>query len=758
MHRSRKFLPINWIAIWEGYKNHRMLRLGILVLTPVAVLIFALLVFVLVGIGLLAIAWFFIGCPVLWAQDVNTGESPPVIYGVIQETAQLNDLGSKIAGTITPPKTSGLQQPITIIGKARCQSSLHGDSIAQILWSHIKLPNHAKAYPLQRPLTLAIHLPRCELKQGMRLNIKDPELSLQKTMLNLAAENTEKPQKSTELSLSRDRRVNTEEVSTPKPTPQAKTTKLPHTDSNSPPIANFPLTAPAPKSKGASNIQPPQQRVVKNSAASQTAQTRARSPVTPSTQPTADSFQPPNLEEDTTPEPIPDPPEVEVEVTRNGCPPRIDEPHDRVIIQTRSISRQSGRIIQETDCSDTEKVFPINKDYQCPNCQDDVRHNSKEAFSRFQKYWIDEVGQLQYINERLYVDETSPYPLVEEPGDCPYDIDWNQDKVYPQVETVYFDRTNTRKVVQACHRKVGQDPHDIAWIHQGCGLTHDFPNNQSRELQRAVFNKDGVEHEARSCRPRGDALPHQFVTSVCEPIRDVDGRTITQMARRKVTTSLGDKFITQDCEPHGNSKPLQSTSHGCANEYVHDWGSGRSYTKVRWYHSLRGQREYVTSCLRSDQFFPHQREVVDYAHDDNAKHSKAKTIIYIEPSEGQRLEISHPQIRDEDPLPYTYVDASVESLSNRATQEDCYLVTPEASFSVYQRADGSEFKHPDSELKPIRTYNCSEHWEYITRLSSGGQTQDVDHQYATGRQYKRKVIYFPDGKLHSRGKWQLTND
>lgn len=805
MPRNKRL--IGWVALWERHKQHKMLRLGLLVLTPIAALLFSLLVFVLVLIGIATVAWLFVGCPTLWAQETSTKviPTPSAIYCVIQETTQLTLQGTKITGTFTTESPApDHRKRITVIGKARCWQSKqgpHGRSIAQIIWSHIKLPDQVKAYPIKRPLTMAIYLPRCEVKQSTRLKIKDPDHIIHETLLDAACNQSEektekisKYQKILEPTLSRDRRVEKEEGSFLSSLNSRRSTPLgedltqntealafsgPDLLEDSERISSFPktnyklnfsqspkdhLVAESPtdysfvqKPDGSSNIKPPSNGNSKDYSSAQTKVGWPSKPIVSCKQDPSAPFQPSEIPEVPDPEPIPDSPKVEVEITSNGCMPRIDEPHDRVIIQTRSISRQNGKVIHETECNDTEKVFPLNKDYQCQNCQDDIRLNQRVAFARYQKYWIDEEGQRQYIKDRLYVDETSPYQLVDDPGDCTYDIDWQTEKSYTQVERVYFDRTNTRKVVQACHRKVSQAPYDIKWTHQGCGLTHDFVGNQSRELQRAVFNKDGVEHEARSCRPRGEALPHQFITSVCEPIRDVDGRQITQMARRKVKTSLGEKFITQTCQPHGSAIPLHSTPKGCRGEYVHDWDSGRSYTKIRWYHNLRGSREYVTSCLRSNTFFRHRRKVVGYSHDDKAKLSRAKTVIYIKPSKNQRLEISHPQIRDEDPLPYTQVDTRIQALEEKATQDDCYRVIIRASFAIYRRADGSEYAQLVSRVDPQRVYNCREEWEYITRVGGGGGTTDGGWARAMGVNYRRKVIYYPDGKFHSKGNWQKIN-
>src|SRR5690606_32591136 len=70
-------------------------------------------------------------------------------------------------------------------------------------------------------------------------------------------------------------------------------------------------------------------------------------------------------------------PLIEVEVTREGCTPRIDLERGKVIIQTRSIAKTNGTITHESQCTDSHLIFDIKKDHGC--CADKVDEGSRVA-------------------------------------------------------------------------------------------------------------------------------------------------------------------------------------------------------------------------------------------------------------------------------------------------------------------------------------------------------------------------------------------
>ena len=211
MASGRRSRRTRWISLWEKSQQHKMLRLGMLILTPLAALVVSLLIFALVVMALMTVAWFFVGCPVLWAQDTSEVDAPPTIC-IIQETTQLNTQGTKITSSLVLPNKLNLQlatsedknptsdskhlnsdpgsKPgtsfrflISVIGKARCQSSPHGPPIAQVLWTHLKLKSSKFAYAFKRPFVVSLALENCTLQQGTKLKLNDSDAIVQTALI-----------------------------------------------------------------------------------------------------------------------------------------------------------------------------------------------------------------------------------------------------------------------------------------------------------------------------------------------------------------------------------------------------------------------------------------------------------------------------------------------------------------------------------------------------------------------------------------------
>jgi hypothetical protein len=406
---------------------------------------------------------------------------------------------------------------------------------------------------------------------------------------------------------------------------------------------------------------------------------------------------------DPTCEPIPLP-RIEVRLTQEGCTPRVDFAQGRVVIQSRSQTFQDGTMTQESPCSDTFDTYPIKKDYRCEDCTDLVDHENRVAYARYRNYWVDAHSRRHEISAHLETDEARPYPFIEEPGLCVPELDICNNLAYRQAETVYFNRTNGRIKVAECHRLQGAQPISMSLTSQGCTPVHDFAAKTSKECKRLMFQMDSSEHEALPCHEVGSSIAHEFVTSVCTPIHDLSQNLVTPMARRRIQTSQGLKFITEECEPYGRSVLLQSTVQGCEGEYYHDFEGGKSYLKKRWYHTLNRALTYITGCMRSEQFLHHQVAIKGYQHDDAAKVSRPKTSISLIPSQGQSLEISRPQVRTNAPrIPYTLIRQSQRSsLLREATFEGCHRMTPTDILRIYRRGDGSTCEIVIGEGTPIR--------------------------------------------------------
>lgn len=394
---------------------------------------------------------------------------------------------------------------------------------------------------------------------------------------------------------------------------------------------------------------------------------------------------------------------TEVRLTQEGCTPRVDLVQGRVVIRSRVQTFQDGNMIKEDPCTDTLETYPIKKDYRCEDCTDLVDFERRVAYARFRYYWLDGEERRHEISAHLETDETRPFPFIEDPALCAPELDIPHNLAYRQAETVYFNRSNGRIKVAECRRLQGAPPVPMTLTHQGCTPVHDFAANRSKERKRLIFNVDGIEHVALPCHKADPALAHEFVTSVCAPIHDLSRNLVTPMARRRIRTSQGLEFITDECEPYGQSQALKSTAQGCEGEYVHDFEAGKSYLKKRWYHTLGGSPSYLTGCLRSDDFLTHQIEIKGYRHDDPAKVSRPKTALFITPHQSQKIEISRPQVRSNAPTtPYVLVREEQRPSARQPTVEGGYRLTHVDKVHIYRRADSSIFEIVAGEGTPRR--------------------------------------------------------
>jgi len=377
-----------------------------------------------------------------------------------------------------------------------------------------------------------------------------------------------------------------------------------------------------------------------------------------------------------------------------SCPPRIDEVQDRVIKQQKAIVRQGDRVISNTGCRDTFDTFVIRRDYNGVGCEDRVDNGRRIAEGRYRKYWVDEAGQRQELNDRLYVEEDNPHPFIEERGQCRASVNLRTRKAHPQIETVYYGRGNRRVVVQTCHDDPNAQTVDILETPAQCTPVHNLVENFSKEQARDIFRLDGVEHEARACHEVGERLPHQFDASLpCKPVRNLTDRTAIHTGIRYITLRDGTRLdLSSRCELFGARLGLQFTTEGC-DGYSHDFVANRSYPLGRWYF-LEGQnKRFVTRCVAGQPPLDHQFELVGYRHDDARRISYPEYKITIRTPTGPQV-IADRQVRsDRGNFAYVYNrEERAASQTRPERYEGCYKITPLDRFGIYRRRDGTEYR------------------------------------------------------------------
>lgn len=381
-------------------------------------------------------------------------------------------------------------------------------------------------------------------------------------------------------------------------------------------------------------------------------------------------------------------PLIEVEVTKEGCTPRIDLQRSKVIIQTRSIARTNGSITHETQCTDSHLIFDIKKDYGC--CSDIVDQQASVAYTTFKRYWIDESDNKIYVDDHCLKDESQPHPFIEEKGLCPHDIDLQSRLAYPQGETVYYDRNNARKLVNACHRTSAQ-PLFIILTEQGCSLKHKYEENRSIIQKRNIFIENGITHEVTPCHETNEAIAHKFVKAGCKP--SVNGSTVIPMAKRQISYKDKTKIISGQCEPQDLTN-LILTKEGCEGQYEHDFESARSYPLIKGYYQWEEKKRFIDkSCRRSNEPIPHLVSIIGYENLDQELKCKPRYQISIQDQTKKYIIREMTENNENKWIPYTLKE-SIEKPSQKRgpSSQGSNVIFENDKVEIWIRPDGTVFE------------------------------------------------------------------
>ncbi|OJX10124.1 MAG: hypothetical protein BGO77_03150 [Caedibacter sp. 37-49] len=436
-------------------------------------------------------------------------------------------------------------------------------------------------------------------------------------------------------------------------------------------------------------------------------------------------------------------PVIEVEVTKEGCTPRIDLERGKVIIQTRSISRTNGAITHETQCTDSHLIFDIKKDYSC--CSDIVDQQAQVSYTTFKRYWIDEGNNKVYLDDHCLKDESQPHPFIEEKGLCSHEINLQSRLAYPQAETVYYDRSNARKLVKVCHR-TNESPSTIVLTEQGCSLKHFFEQNKSIVQKRNIFIENGVTHEVTPCHETNESIAHQFIKAGCKPV--VNRTTVIPMAKRHIYYKDKTKLISEQCEPQ-DLTDLLSTKEGCEGQYEHDYTSGRSYPLIRHYYQWNGKKRFIDKvCKRSNEPIPHLLSIVGYEHIDLELKSKPRYQVSIEDQKRKLILQEVTESNRNKWIPYSLKETVERPSQKKGPQsQENNLVFENDKIEVWMRPDGTLFE------KVIGGGTLSS-ISIVPNDGSGKTVISITEQvilpgpYVGGRRYKvRKVTRYSDGSV-----------
>ncbi len=386
----------------------------------------------------------------------------------------------------------------------------------------------------------------------------------------------------------------------------------------------------------------------------------------------------------------------------------------------------------------------------CDSCEDRVDLEQRLAHPRYQEYWINRDGERNTLSDTVYVDESEPYALFDDKKFCSPYVDFTDSKVFNQVQTGYLNKFNAFKMVKDCHPIEPFVP--LIETAQGCEFLHDFPQSVSYGQSRLVYTLDGIEHEGRGCEQVEPPFKHQFTETGCHRALDWQNKRITPLFRRKITVNGRDKIITDECEPLGNHS-LQATRQGCEGQYFNDFTANRSYIMKRYYYDNNG-REYVSGCIRTDEFLEHRLEHHgEWVHDDKERISRPKLSIYIDSLEQGKLVLDGEKVRGD----IQKFDYELLRNEHRATREvyfeGCFRRTKTKSFNVYKRGDKTLYELLMGYGDPIKSTvdECKRTTETVFDRDVG-----VIPYWMSYRVFKNRIVTtYPNGKVEY-GPWYET--
>ena len=394
--------------------------------------------------------------------------------------------------------------------------------------------------------------------------------------------------------------------------------------------------------------------------------------------------------------------DTKIVITNKGCPVRVDYDNDRVIIQNKAITYKSGKIVSETDCRDSSEFYLIKKDYLCRNCDDFVDLSQGFACPTFEKFWTNKDGKKTVLSTTPLKDLSQKFPITKERGECEPVSNIEAMKAYPQVQLVYTDRVNAKKVAKMCHVDTKGSPSTISLTMEGCTPIHDYKKNWTIVLKKGVFTMDDKEYTAFGCKQIENPILHDWDYGVCTTNVDVKSGRASVMGKRYVIIE-GDKKYLSDCEPVGGDQLLMETVEGCEGEYEHSKEEARSYIKKRWYHLDGMYKQFHTGCIKSAEHLPHKVEITGYEHDDGNRKSKRITTIYIVDKAGRRIDLWKNYINPRvEPLPYELVETKSEPTDSSIFQ-GCYKITQTNKYKYWRRPDKSVLKQFCGIGKPVKS-------------------------------------------------------
>ena len=355
----------------------------------------------------------------------------------------------------------------------------------------------------------------------------------------------------------------------------------------------------------------------------------------------------------------------EITLSEAGCPLKVSE--DGSVVQVQSQTMKNGQ--PQGDCSPNGTNLTVQKSYT--TCEDDVDLDAHKAAPQFRRFYIDQSGTTQYLDDECVIDNDVEFDMYQDDSVCSFDLElaganpsaFNRGKWY------YQNRNNNRVEVTGCERIEGEST-PILTTAENCTPRHQFQSGsggQSFEMTKQYYVWDDIQRIVSDCMDSGKTFEHIHKTNVCSDLTPTQAdmanysggeAALIAVPQERIAIDLnGTETYISDCKPIEDvSAELFKETAGCETTFFHYLSAGESYGSTKWKYQIDGKPEItLTSCIQDNAVtYTHQTRINGYEHHDSLLYSEPKTEIYIQ-SGGQEVMVSDAQVRSGAPqLDYVF--------------------------------------------------------------------------------------------------------
>lgn len=403
---------------------------------------------------------------------------------------------------------------------------------------------------------------------------------------------------------------------------------------------------------------------------------------------------------------VPDPTPVAAEAaietpdvgfTTEGCPARLDEVQQVMIIQEQSVT--DG--VPSGTCEDTLDRLPIQLDFQV--CTSDIIDlEARTATGTARRFFVNLQAEPVYIDLVCVAQAAQVFDIVEDGTVCAWQVDAEAETATKLVKLIYNNQNNQRVELTGC-----QPSTDVAVIATtlntvACPMRNDFTAGISHEQGRIEWLFNGSVVTDGICNDTGETFAHFEELSGCSYEHNLDTGEAFATSRTAITVDGETVLLDQICAPDPSTTvSLQTTPDGCGGIFVDNFPEQKTFATQRTFFTKPdGTNEFVTGCLMDiDTSFLHQSRVASFLNNDTLQTSTPLEEIFITTANGENVR-SPAQLRQGAvPIPYSFV--RTDTIDDEVTFAGCVKTTTTLDVEVYERADATIFNLPVGPGDPV---------------------------------------------------------